>query len=75
MADRWMPDDVAEAESARLFVIEAMDFAEDLTVSQVTSVPPTAVDPLAAYRFVVDEPYGRWPASRPGRRVLTSAAN
>jgi hypothetical protein len=75
VADRWTSDDIAEAESARLFVIQAMDFAEDLTASQVTSVPPTAVDPLAAYRFVVDEPYCRRPASRWTREVLTSAAN
>ena len=75
MADRWTPDDIAEAESAKLFVIEAMDFVEDLTASQVTSVPPTAVDPLAAYRFVVDEPYCRRPASRSTRGVLTAAAS
>ena len=62
MADRSTPDDVSEAESAKLFILEAMDFAQDLTASQVTGVPPAAVDPLAAYRFVVDEPYGRWPA-------------
>jgi hypothetical protein len=75
MADRWTPDDIAEAESARLFVIEAMDFAEDLTASQVTSVSPTAVDPLAAYRFVVDEPYGRLLALGRARRLLAPAAS
>jgi len=55
MSDQTTIADVEVDAEARLG-FEAVGFAEDLVLSPITSVPGAAIDLLAPYRFVVDEP-------------------